>query len=110
MLPILLIACAKVLDQQTEIKDVRKIETIILSKKTSQGNIRGIKIKISGTLEGESKISLILNNREYKTKKLKDNFSFNWGGEWYSDTAEIIYQPINTKNGTVTINYEFKDI
>jgi len=110
LFPILLISCAKTLDQQTEVKDIRKKETIILSKKPSQDNIHSIKINISGTIEGESKISLILNNEEYKTNKLNGNCSFNWGGDWYADTAKIIYQPINAQNGNITIRYEFKDI
>lgn len=109
-LPLLLTACGKPYGQNIEIKNIRTKETVILNKKSSKGNIHGIRIKITGQIEGESKISLILKNKEYKTNKLKDNFSFNWGGDWYSDSAQIIYEPVNAKNGKVLIEYEFKDI
>ena len=110
VLPFLLTVCGKSYDQHIEIKNIKTKKTIILNKKSSKGNIYGIRIKISGQIEGESKISLILNNKEYKTNKLKGNFSFNWDCDWYSDSAKIIYEPINAKDGKVLIEYEFKDM
>ncbi|WP_201353068.1 hypothetical protein [Hydrogenimonas urashimensis] len=109
-LPLLLAACGKPYGQNIEIKNIKTKETVILNKKSSKGNIYGIRIKISGQIEGESKISLIQNNKEYKTNKLKDNFSFIWNCDWYSDSAKIIYEPVNAKNGKVFIEYKFKDM
>jgi hypothetical protein len=103
------IACT-VLDQEINVKDITKQDTLIIKKHSDQDNVHGIKIKISGTIDGESRISLLLNKKDYKTKKLTGNFSFTWGGDWYSDSAKIIYQPISAKNGDVIIQYYFKDI
>ncbi|MFH1645000.1 MAG: hypothetical protein ABIB11_01130 [Candidatus Omnitrophota bacterium] len=111
-IPILVFGCSKPCPygQKTEIRNISTKETVILTKMPSKGNIYGIKIKISGKIEGESKISLILNDEEYKTNRLNGNFSFIWGGDWYADTAKIIYEPINAKNGNIFIEYEFEDI
>ncbi len=105
---ILFLISIKSFNQQIEIKDIRKKEIIILRKNLSQRYIHNIKINISGTIKGQSTISLILNNKEYKINKLNGDFSFNWGGDWYDDTAKIIYQPISTQNGNVTIQYKFE--
>ncbi len=110
MIPLVVFGCSKSYNQRTEVRNIGIKETIILSKIPSKGNIHGIKIKISGKIKGESQVSLILNNEEYKTNKLEGNFSFSWGGDWYADTAKIIYEPVNVKNGNVSIEYEFKDI
>jgi hypothetical protein len=104
----MIFAACTLIDQQTYVKDITKQETIIIKKYRGQGGVHGIKIKISGTIEGESRISLILNEKEYKTNQLKGDFSFTWGGDWYSDSAKIIYQPISAKNGDVLIQYNFK--
>ncbi len=109
-LPLLLTACGKSFSQNIEIKNIKIKKTLILNRSFSKGNVYGIKIKISGQIEGESKISLILNNKEYKTNRLKNNFSFNWDCDWYLDSAKIIYEPINAKNGKVLIEYEFKEM
>jgi hypothetical protein len=102
--------CSNPLEQQKNVKDVTQSETIILHKKAQQTNIHSISIKIFGFIEKQSHISLLLNAKEYKVETLKGKFSFTWGGEWYSDTAEIFYQPINVAKGKVTIRYTFKDI
>lgn len=107
---ILFIACTKILNHQTKVKDIREKEIIVLRKSPSQKSIHAIKINISGTIKGKSEISLMLGNKKYLTNELTNNFSFNWNPEWYADTAKIIYNPINVKNGNVTIRYEFEGI
>ena len=97
-------------NQKIHIQNIRQKEIIILEKKDSQKNIHGIKINVSGTIKGQSEISLILNDKEYKTDKLNGDFSIDWKSDWYSNTAKLIYQPINVKKGNVCIRYEFNEI
>ena len=110
ILPFLMVACGTIHNQQAEIKNIKNKETIILKKLPSQGNVHGIKIKISGYINEEAKISLILNQEEYKTEILKGNFTFDWIGDWYADTAEVIYKPLNVQSGKVTLKYRFLDL
>ncbi len=105
-----MLSCSTIHNQQVGIKNVKNGETIILRKLTSQGNAYGIKIKIFGYINEEAKISLILNQEEYKTEILKGNFTFEWGGDWYADTAEVIYKPINVQSGKVTLKYRFLEL
>ena len=51
-----------------------------------------------------------LKGKEYKTANLSGMVNFDWGGDWYSDSAEIIYHPINVKGGKISINYCFFDL
>ena len=95
--------------RKVEISHIKQKQTIVLHKKASQNGIYGIKINIAGTIKQEAALSLMLGDQTYRTKKLKNNFSFSWSGDWYSDTARIIYVPINVESGKVIIEYEFED-
>ncbi len=96
--------------QSYTISDVTKPEIITIHKRKSQGNIYGIKIVGKGYIDGEAVIHLILNGKEYQTKNLSGNITFQWGGDWYSDSAEIRYAPVNVKNGNIVLRYNFRDL
>jgi hypothetical protein len=49
----------------------------------------------------------MLEGKPYKTEKLENNFQITWSGDWYSETAEIRYEPINAKKGELVIEYRF---
>ena len=96
--------------QYYEIKDVTKPEVIILKKDLKQGNIHAITISGKGQITGEAKIILVLNEKPYKTADISGTVNFQWGGDWYSDTAEIRYHPLSIATGQLQIIYCFKDI
>ena len=101
--------CAKY-DQKQEIKDANKPETLILQKKAAQGSIVSYKIHGSGSISGTAEIQIILNNSVYHTETINGNISFTWGGDWYSDTAEIRYIPKDVSGGHILIEYSFGDL
>ena len=109
ILSLLLTGCTKY-DRLVTVADVREEDVIILRNTSNPEHVYGIDIRGSGNLDGEATISLILNGEPYKTEKLKGPVSFNWGGDWYSDTAEIRYQPNNVKSGKVAIEYKFSTL
>ena len=92
------------------IADVSKGETIILEKQAGQGPIHGITISGSGRLKGEAEITLILNGGPCKTEHLSGAVDFRWGGDWYSDQAEIRYTPISATSGKLKLKYKFNDL
>ena len=96
--------------QSYEIKDVTKPEVVTFKKELKQGNIHAITISGKGQICGEGKIILLLNEKPYKTANLSGKVNFQWGGDWYSDTAEIRYQPSSVASGQLQITYRFKDI
>ena len=89
--------------------DVTKPEAIVLKKKPGQGPVYSFSVVGHGKINGNAEISLILNGGPYKTEKLSDKVNFRWGGDWYSDQAEIRYAPGTITGGTVRLKYKFND-
>jgi hypothetical protein len=97
-------------DQKIEIKDLNKQQIITLNKESNQSNIHSIRIRGIGKIDGKANIFLLLNQKPYKAEELTDKVKFSWGGDWYSNSAELMYVPISVKSGTLSIEYKFLDI
>jgi hypothetical protein len=102
-------ACASY-DQSARIADVRKAETIILENTGRSGNVHAIGIRGSGEIRGEATVTLMLNGKPYKTETLSGPVRFKWGGDWYSNTAEIRYEPGEVSSGELVIEYRFSTL
>ena len=102
-------SCAKH-PHELKVADVQTPQVIMLKKEPSAGNVHGIDIRVRGNLDGEAHVSLMLNGNPYKTERVTDKTSFSWSGDWYSDTAEIRYEPINVKSGTLIVEYQFSSL
>lgn len=102
-------ACGKY-DHEIGVADVRKKEVIVLKNEPNQGHVYGIRIQGRGNIKGEATISLMDNGGAYRTERLRGGVSFRWGGDWYSDTAEIRYEPIHVDSGELAIEYQFSTL
>ena len=89
--------------------DVTKPETIVLKKKPGQGDIHYLTITASGEVKGTAEISLIENGKAYRKETLSGPVRFEWKNDWYSDSAEIRYEPKSVTGGKVRLDYKFKD-
>jgi hypothetical protein len=89
------------------LSNVRRPETLVLGKETGNGNVYGITIRGSGEIDGEAIVSLLLNGEPYKVEKLRGKVNFEWGGDWYSETAKIRYEPANVRTGKLVLHYRF---
>jgi hypothetical protein len=89
------------------VSDVRQGETLVLGTKTGNPYTHGITIRGSGEIDGDATISLLLNGEQYKVAKLNGRIDFEWGGDWYSETAEVRYEPTNVQAGKVVLHYIF---
>ena len=107
---LLICGCSAILQETTQIKNVSKQEVVVIHKRRDQGNVQGIKIRISGKIAGAATIHLLLNSSTYKKEEIKDKVNFFWGGDWYQNDAEIYYIPDTVTSGDLTINYEFLDL
>ena len=92
-----------------DVADVTKPETIVLKKNAGQGAIYSFSVIGSGEIHGSAEISLILNGGPYKTEKLSGKVDFHWGGDWYTDQAEVRYTPTSVTSGSLKLKYEFSD-
>ena len=89
------------------VSDVRQGETLVLGTKTGSHHTHGVTIRGSGEIEGDATISLLLNGEPYKAATLNGRIDFEWGGDWYSETAEVRYEPADVRAGEVVLHYRF---
>ena len=99
--------CAR---HEVSVKDVTKNETIILKKQSGQGGIVGISIAVSGSIAGKGELQLILNGAVYKKEIVSGAVSFDWGGDWYADQAEVRYLAGTVSGGSLRLKYDFRDL
>ncbi len=88
------------------VSDVKQRETLVLGKEAGKP-IFGMMIRGSGHIEGEAEIALILGGHPYRVVNLSGTVEFEWGGDWYSETAEVRYEPKNVRSGQLTLRYQF---
>jgi hypothetical protein len=100
--------CSRV-DREVSVRDVTKSETIVLRKKPGQGPIYAISIVGSGSISGDAEFQLILNGAVYQKKGITGRSSFEFGGDWYSDEAELRYVPKHVSDGNLMLKYSFYD-
>lgn len=96
-------------EQSYRFPDVTVGEKAVFKKLAGQGNIHGFELKGDGYIDGKAEITLFLNGTPYRTEKLHGDVSFNWNGDWYADSAEVVYKPATVKYGHLTVLYGFKD-
>lgn len=109
LLIVFCVSCSKY-DQRLSITDIQKPQVITLHKKVNQRGIYAMGIRGSGNLNGTAQIILMLNDQPYKTEQLNGKISFTWGGDWYSDSMEVRYQPGKVGSGKLDIEYAFYDL
>jgi hypothetical protein len=109
VLAVLLLSCAKY-DQRLVMKGLERAQIISLHKKSGQGTICSMGIRVSGRIDGKARIVLMLNKAPYKTADISGKISFAWGGDWHADSMQLRYEPLEVRSGELTIEYYFGDI
>ena len=105
-LAFIFLASCSVYDQNISIKNAEESQTIILNNHNKK-NVFSISIKVTGHIEGNATIQLMLNNKPYKTENINGSINFKWGGDWYSNDAIIIYKTTDVKKGNLSVEYSF---
>jgi hypothetical protein len=100
------VSCANY-DPVIMVDNVSNAQTIVLKNDSANKHPFGISIEVSGKIDGQANIYLMLKGKSYKSEIIKNHFSFTWSTDWYSDSAEIKYEPIGVKEGNVMIKYSF---
>jgi hypothetical protein len=107
VLAVWLLCAPYLLTPSVAVGDVRQVETLVLGEKTGNPYTHGITVRGSGEVDGEATISLLLHDQPYKVAKLRGKVDFEWGGDWYSETAEVRYEPASVRSGKVVLHYRF---
>lgn len=92
------------------VNDVRKPENLVLRTSSDGTRIYALTVRGSGEIAGKATVSLLLNNSPYRTEQLSGKIDFEWRGDWYSNTANIRYEPTDVRSGNVVLKYEFHGI
>jgi hypothetical protein len=90
-------------DPSVSVRDVRQPETLVLGVETGHPAY-SISIHGSGRIDGEATITLLLGGQPYRVEKLSGRVDFRWGGDWYSETAEVRYEPADVRSGKVVLH------
>ena len=69
-----------------------------------------MEIRGSGRIDGKARIVLMLNGAPYKTADIDGKINFAWGGDWYADSMELRYQPLEVRSGELAMDYYFGEI
>ena len=97
-------------EMSADLEDVSSREVIVIRKDVCQEHIHRLEIRVAGELDGKGELSLILNRKPYVTLELSGKFDIKmYEGDWYSDTARIVYEPDGVTKGTVKLIYQFFD-
>jgi hypothetical protein len=83
---------------------------IILRKIDGQGTIYRMSLYAAGRLDGKATLTLMRHNKPYKVAHARNGVGFTWGGDWYADIAELRYEPIHVKTGSIVFRYRFHDV
>jgi len=97
-------------EHSVSVVDAGKEQVLELKKAVGLGNVYAISIQGHGYIDGKAKIMLMLKGKPYKTEPLVGKVNFVWGGDWYSDKAEIHYVPGEVSSGSITLEYKFKTL
>lgn len=90
---------------EVRIKSVAFSETVTL--KSKEKNPTRIWLAFNGRIEGEAKITLMLDGNPYRSENLNGDIDFVWENDWYHNEAIIEYEHGNTKSGNLVIRYDF---
>jgi hypothetical protein len=98
-----------ILDGRTiQISDVTKKNLITLSSEKNQKRVNGIRINITGHINGKATISQYEQGKKIKTLEIgKGAVSVRLVSEWYNNDCDIEYEPFDVKNGELQIKYKF---
>ena len=109
LITVSLLAGCRVVTRKHEVADVTKAEVIVLTKKPGQGPVHSLSVVGHGKIDGNAEISLMLHGGQYKTEKMSGRVDFRWGGDWYSDQAEIRYNPGVVTGGSLGLKCKFNN-
>jgi hypothetical protein len=91
------------------VNDVRKPETLVLRKSGGGTHVFALTVRGAGEITGKATVSLVLNGTPYKTEQLSGKVEFEWRGDWYSNTTEVRYEPVDVRGGNIVLKYKFHE-
>jgi len=96
-----------------KVKDVSKKEKIVLHKMKVQEHVHAFFVQIRGHINGIAKIKFYNSLGKgvlYRYKTISGDVNIRWEGDWYTDIIEIEYEPIDVKEGELSLEYSFDGV
>ena len=99
---VLLAACGCSRRQTTQIADVTKTNTLVL---TPRGGHRGyLQLRVHGHLDGAA----TLTGAWIQPQTFSNTVDFRQSGDHYDTNCVLVYSPTTARGGTLTVDYEFR--
>jgi hypothetical protein len=92
------------------VRDVRQAEVLVLATKKTDRHPIAISIHCFGQIDGEATITLLVGGQPYRIEKLSGSVDFEWGGDWYSETAKVRYEPVDVRSGKLVLHYSISKL
>ena len=103
---LIFVASCSEFDQEISIISTDKEQQIAL-RNSNGGNVHALKIEVTGYIDGEASMFLLLNQEPYETRNLGGDIDVRWQGDWYENEAVLVYTPLNVSEGELMIRYSF---
>lgn len=89
------------------IPDASRSNVLKLSAGPGRDKISGLRIRISGNVEGRSRVTLFHDDHPQMSTELSGKVAFEWVGDWYSPEAELRYDASGVRSGYLRVQYRF---
>mgnify|MGYP006426690749 CR=1 FL=1 len=112
MIPLLLFSSLSSCTTNTQLYQLSnptENQQLLLRKKIISKPTSGLLIMGKGYIDGEARITLLLDGEVYKTKIVSGNVRFQWRENWRGNRAILRYQPARVTEGNLRFSVTFMD-
>ncbi len=95
--------------QLHQLSDPTENQQLLLRKRLVSKPTYGLLVMGKGYIDGEARITLVLDGKVYKTKVVSKNVKFQWRENWRDHHAIIRYQPRSVTDGNLKFSVTFMD-
>ena len=100
----LLAVCGCSQRQTTQIADVTKTNTLVLTPRGGPRGTSGLQLRVHGRLDGTA----TLTGSWIQPQTISNIVDFKAGGDHYDTNCVLVYSPTTVRGGTLTVDYEFR--
>jgi hypothetical protein len=106
---ILSLASCTTRTQLHQLSDLSDNQQLLLRKRLVRQPTYGLLVLGKGYINGEARISLLLDGKVYQTKVVSGNVKFQWRENWRDSRAILRYQPRSVTDGNLRFSVTFMD-
>ncbi|WP_222597801.1 hypothetical protein [Euhalothece natronophila] len=91
------------------IRDITRNQQLLIRNQALSQSTYGLMVMSRGYIDGEARVTLLLDGQVRKTKVVSGNVRFQWRKHWNDNRAIVRYQPRGVTEGELRFNVTFMD-